>query len=61
MKKLLSVIVAAGFLAGLGCGDSTGTKDKDKKPADKGSTTGTGGPKDKAGTGGTTPDKKTDK
>jgi hypothetical protein len=46
VKKLLSVIVAAGFLAGLGCGDSTGTKDKDKKPADKGATPG-GAMKDK--------------
>jgi hypothetical protein len=56
VKKLLSVIVAAGFLAGLGCGDSTDKKDKDKKPADKGATTG-GAPKDK----GAMPDKKTDK
>ncbi len=56
MKKLLSVIVAAGFLAGLGCGDSTAPKDK-AKPADKGTTTTP--PKEK--TGGATTDKKTDK
>jgi hypothetical protein len=32
VKKLLSALVMAGLLAGLGCGgDSTGTKDKDKK------------------------------
>jgi PBP1b-binding outer membrane lipoprotein LpoB len=55
VKKLLSVIVAAGFLAGLGCGDSTAPKDK-AKPADKGTTT---PPKEK--TGGATTDKKTDK
>ncbi len=33
MKKLLSALVVAGFLAGLGCGGDSGTpaKDKDKK------------------------------
>jgi len=46
VKKLLSVIVAAGFLAGLGCGDSTAPKDK-AKPADKGAAPGGGAPKDK--------------
>jgi len=54
VKKLLSVIVAAGFLAGLGCGDSTAPK----KEKDTGKTT-TPPPKEK--TGGATPDKKTDK
>ena len=58
MKKFLSLIVAAGFLAGLGCGDSTGTA-KEKKDA-KEKTGGTATPKEKAG--GTTPPKeKTDK
>jgi hypothetical protein len=46
VKKLLSVLVVAGFLAGLGCGGETGgTKDKDKKPATTGG--GAGAPKDK--------------
>src|SRR5713226_5454096 len=32
VKKLLSALVVAGFLAGLGCGGDTGTtKEKDKK------------------------------
>jgi len=49
VKKFLSVIVAAGFLAGLGCGDSTAPKDK-AKPADKG-TPPSGAPKDKDASG----------
>ena len=52
VKKLLSALVVAGFLAGLGCGGETGTKDKDK---DKGKPpTGVGADKGK------TPEKKKD-
>jgi hypothetical protein len=40
VKKLFSVLVMAGFLAGLGCGSETTAKDKDKKG---GTTTGTTG------------------
>jgi hypothetical protein len=55
VKKVLCVIVAAGFLAGLGCGDSTtGTK----KEKDTGKTT-TPPPKEKMGGG--AGEKKTDK
>lgn len=54
MKKLLSTLVVAGFLAGLGCGGETGTKDKDK---DKGKApTGAGAGADK----GKMPEKKKD-
>ncbi len=46
MKKLLSALVMAGFLAGLGCGGDTTAKDKDKKTGTTGTGT-TGKEKDK--------------
>jgi len=46
VKKLLSVIVAAGFLAGLGCGDSTAPK-KEKDTGKTGTPPSGGAPKDK--------------
>jgi hypothetical protein len=50
VKKLLSVLVVAGFLAGLGCGGDSGPAKKDEKKG--GATTGgagAGAPKEKAG------------
>jgi hypothetical protein len=41
VKKLLSVLVVAGFLAGLGCGGDA-DKDKAKDKGKTGTTTGTG-------------------
>ena len=49
MKKLLLVIVATGFLAGLGCGDSTAPKKE--KDTGKTGTPPSGAPKDKDASG----------
>ena len=51
MKKLFSVLVMAGFLAGLGCGGDTGTAKKDTAAKEKGGG-GAMDKKDKGGMGG---------
>jgi len=57
VKKLLSALVVAGFLAGLGCGD-TSTPPKDKK--EKGTTPAPTGGADKGKMGDKAPKKEKD-